>query len=243
MNRHRPTALAGLGVALLSNYWLLEWWLSERTDTPRSWISDLATRTEATGWRFQALSVLSGLAIAAFALLLRRHTPCTCRPEGDKCRGCGGLKWGLWALFAVGVFATIAGAAPLSCPEGIEPGCQLAEDPGDVIHALATGGEILATVLAFGLLGLALSPRSGAGGRAAWLTLVIGAAWLALTAATGLSYLSGDVDAVKGILQRASQVLFGTWLALLGWWFARESALGVLYRPPEQAQGQSEAPE
>ncbi|MDX6624856.1 MAG: hypothetical protein QOE75_2788, partial [Solirubrobacterales bacterium] len=33
---------------------------------------------------------------------------------------------------------------------------------------------------------------------------------------------SGDVDAVKGILQRASQVLFGTWLALLGLWFAQD---------------------
>ena len=42
-------------------------------------------------------------------------------------------------------FATVAGAAPLSCPEGIEPRCTLAEDPGDLIHALATGGEIVAT--------------------------------------------------------------------------------------------------
>lgn len=39
---------------------------------PPSWISDLATRTEATGWRFQLLAILSGLAISAFALLLRR---------------------------------------------------------------------------------------------------------------------------------------------------------------------------
>lgn len=119
------------------------------------------------------------------------------------------------ALLAVGVFAALAGASPLSCPEGIEPGCTLAEDPGDVIHALATGGEILATILAFLLLGLALKR----GGR---ITLAIGAIWLLLTAATGVAYLSGDVDAVKGILQRASQVLFGTWLALLGFWFAQD---------------------
>jgi hypothetical protein len=65
------------------------------------------------------------------------------------------VRWGLFALFAVGAFATVAGAAPLSCPEGIEPTCTLAEDPTDVLHALATGGEIVATVLAFLFLGLA----------------------------------------------------------------------------------------
>ena len=201
MTRHRSIAIAGFGAALLCNYWLLEWWLSERTDTPRSWISDLATRTEGTGWRFQLLAILSGLAISAFAVLLLR-------------RGHGALRRGLLALLAAGVFATVAGASPLSCPEGIEPGCTLAEDPGDILHALATGGEIAATVLAFLLLGLTLRR----GGRA---TLALGVIWLLLTAVTGLAYLSGDVDAVKGILQRASQVLFGTWLALLGWWFSK----------------------
>jgi len=201
VTRHRSIAIAGFGAALLCNYWLLEWWLSERTDTPRSWISDLATRTEGTGWRFQLLAILSGLAISAFAVLLLR-------------RGHGALRRGLLALLAAGVFATVAGASPLSCPEGIEPGCTLAEDPGDILHALATGGEIAATVLAFLLLGLTLRR----GGRA---TLALGVIWLLLTAVTGLAYLSGDVDAVKGILQRASQVLFGTWLALLGWWFSK----------------------
>lgn len=203
--RHRSTALAGFGTALLCNYWLLEWWLSERTDTPRSWISDLATRTEATGWRFQLLAILSGLAISAFAVLLLRVVATSN----------SALRRGLLALLAAGAFATIAGAAPLSCPEGIEPSCTLAEDPGDILHALATGGEIAATILAFLLIGLALRR----GGR---VTLGIGLVWVVLTAVTGLAYLSGDVDAVKGILQRASQVLFGTWLALLGLWFAQD---------------------
>jgi hypothetical protein len=200
--RHRSTALAGFGTALLCNYWLLEWWLSERTDTPRSWISDLATRTEATGWRFQLLAILSGLAISAFAVLLLRR---------DK----RALRRGLLALLAVGVFATVAGASPLSCPEGIEPGCTLAEDPGDVIHALATGGEIVATILAFLLLGLALRR----GGR---VTLGIGLVWVVLTSVTGLAYLSGDVDAVMGIMLGPSQYLLGTGRALLGIWFAQD---------------------
>ncbi|HEX3240637.1 MAG TPA: DUF998 domain-containing protein [Solirubrobacterales bacterium] len=238
MNRPRTIAWAGLGAGLLSNYWLLEWWLSERTDTPRSWVSDLATRTEATGWRFQALAILSGLAIAAFAALLLRVIAISPR-EGVKwrspARGEGMVRWGLFALLAVGIFATVAGAAPLSCPEGIEPSCTLAEDPADVVHALATGGEIVATVLAFLFLGLAFlslgdrhfPPRGGemaiTHSSAGWSTLGMGAVWLALTVLTGVAYLSGDVDAVKGLLQRADQILFGVWLALLGLWAAHHS--------------------
>lgn len=206
MIRHRSTALAGLGAALLSNYWVLEWWLADRTDTPSSWISDIATRTEASGWRFQLLAILSGLAIAALALLLRRV-------RGRM------LSRGVGALLGAGIFVAIAGAAPLSCPEGIEPGCPLAEDPLDAVHALATGGEILATALAFLLIGLGLLPAASRAGRA---TLALGAVWLLLTAATGLAYVSGDIEAVKGILQRSAQVLFGVWLALLGIWFSGE---------------------
>lgn len=208
MNRSRSIAFAGLGAALVCNYWLLEWWLSERTDTPRSWISDLATRSEGTGWRFQLLAIISGLAISAFAVLLLR-------------RDRGALRRGLLALLAVGAFATIAGAAPLSCPEGIEPGCTLSEDPLDAIHAVATFGEIVATLAAFVLLGRGIANLPN-GERVGRVVSAIGLVWLLLTAATGLAYLSGDVDAVKGVLQRASQVLFGTWLALLGFWFAQD---------------------
>ncbi len=262
MIRHRSTPLlAGLATALLCNYWLLEWWLAERTDTPRSWISDLATRTEASGWRFQLLAILSGLAISAFAVLLLRVVAISTgtRLKWRPPEGGGALvRLGLFALLAVGAFATVAGASPLSCPEGIEPGCTLAEDPGDAIHALATGGEIVATILAFFLLGLGLARLGGRhfnrvpvemattpfpAGTLGRVTLGIGLVWLLLTAATGLSYLSGDVDAVKGILQRASQVLFGTWLVLLGWWFAGESASDPGIRGRKQTQDHSEAPE
>jgi hypothetical protein len=241
LNRSRAIAWAGLGAGLLSNYWLLEWWLSERTDTPRSWVSDLATRTEATGWRFQALAIFSGLAICAFAAMLaRRPSPAAAQVQEHRSlfrrgRPLGRIpsrrSAGLLALLAVGAFATVAGAAPLSCPEGIEPSCTLAEDPGDVVHALATGGEIVATVLAFLFLGLALlSPQErgrplgripsqrSAAPSAGRVTLAIGAAWVALTVLTGVSYLSGDIDAIKGLVQRADQILFGIWLALLGLW-------------------------
>ena len=45
--------------------------------------------------------------------------------------------------------------------------------------------------------------------------------WLLLAALTGLSYLVGDVDEVKGICQRGEQLVFGAWLALLGIWASR----------------------
>jgi hypothetical protein len=205
VRRPAPIALAGIGAGLLCNYWVLESALAERFDFASSWISDLATRTESSGWRFVALGVLSGLAIAAFALALLRRSDLPRR--------------GLVALGAAGLFSVLASAAPLSCAEGIEPGCSLAYDPVDVLHSLATAGEILATVLAFALIGLGLLPR-----RLGWVTLALGALWLLVTALTGVSYLGDAIDPVKGALQRGDQVLFGAWLVLLG--FAAGSRRG-----------------
>ena len=231
LKRSRPIALAGFGAALLCNYWVLEGALAERPDFDSSWISDLAARSEASGWRFQLLAVLSGLAIAGFAAALLRECPRRPQAAGETM-----LRRGLLALLASGALAAVAGASPLSCPEGIEPTCSLNEDPLDLIHATATLGEIATTVLAFTLIGLALVPLSRRGrplsrypGQrsaaldAGWVTLAIGAVWLALTALSGVGYLSDDVDAVKGLLQRADQILFGIWLALLGLWAAHHS--------------------
>ena len=44
----------------------------------------------------------------------------------------------------------------------------------------------------------------GAGGPH---TLAIGALWLLLTAFTGVSYLSADIDSIKGLFQRAANCL------------------------------------
>ncbi|HVO55251.1 MAG TPA: DUF998 domain-containing protein [Solirubrobacterales bacterium] len=221
MRRPAPIALAGIGAGLLCNYWALEGALAERSDFDSSWISDLATRTESTGWRFVVLGILSGLAIAAFALaLLRRLT------RSDATGAERTLRLGLWALLASGLFTVLASAAPLSCAEGLEPTCSLAYDPVDVLHSLATAGEIAATVLAFLLVGLGLltivcplSPRGRQRTRGrwiGWLTLALGALWLLLTALTGVTYLGDALDSVKGALQRADQVVFGAWLVLLG---------------------------
>jgi hypothetical protein len=204
-------ALTGICAGLLCNYWVLEGLLSERSDISASWISDLATRSEGTGWRFVGLGVLSGLAVAAFALMLLRR-----RDAGSPT-----LRRGFAALLAAGALIAVASAAPLSCPEGLEPSCSLEYDGLDLIHSVVTLAESAATALAFGLVGLALLrlPRGRGAGRA---TLTMGALWLLLTLLTAITYADADIDSIKGLLQRGAQVLFGSWLVLLA---LRESSL------------------
>jgi hypothetical protein len=209
VTRSRSIALAGISAALLSNYWLLEGLLAQRTDLSDSWISDLGARSEVFGWRFELLAIASGLAVAGFALLLLPRLGALAPA----------VRRGVLALFATGLLAALGGA-PLSCAEGLEASCSLAYDPFDVIHASANIAEIATTALAFGCVGLGLSrltPRRGAGQA----TLAIGTLWLLLTAVTGLSYLSADVDSLKGLFQRADQLLFGVWLVLLGFQVSR----------------------
>jgi hypothetical protein len=213
--------LAGATLAaLLCNYWVLEGLLADRYDLDSSWISDLATRSESSGWRFVTLGIVSGLAIAGFALLL-------VRPLGGCSRT---LRLGVNSLLASGAMVVLASAAPLDCAEGLEPTCSLAYDPLDVIHAVATTGEIIATILAFLLIGIGLHQarvrphprytrvRTDSAITTGVVTLAIGAIWLLLTALTGVTYLGDAIDGVKGLLQRADQVLFGVWLILLGVW-------------------------
>jgi hypothetical protein len=203
----RGIAGAGLVAGLLCNFWVLESLLAGRTDPAGAWISDLAARSEVHGWRFELLEVASGAAVVTFALLLLRD-------QGGRAAA---LRRGFLALAAAGVLTVIGGAAPLECAEGLEAACSLDYDPFDLIHAGANLLEIAATTLAFGLVAVGLrelAPR----GKLARVTLAIGGAWLALTLLSGLSYLGVDVDSVKGLCQRGGQVLFGTWLALLGAW-------------------------
>jgi hypothetical protein len=204
--RSHRTALAGLATALLSNYWVLEGALAERTDPSGSWISDLAARTEAFGWRFEVLEIASGLAAIGLALLLLR--------------GMGELspvlRRGFIALAAEGALTVVGGAAPLSCAESLDPSCSLDYDAVDVVHATAEFAATAAMVLAFLWIGVGLA-RLGRH-QAAGATLAIGAVWLLLAGLTALSFISGDVDSVKGLCQRGGQALFGLWLVLLGLW-------------------------
>lgn len=228
MAGRRPLVIVSASVAaLLCNYWVLEGALADRTNFDGSWISDLSTRSEGSGAAFVALGVLSGLAVAAYALVLLAG------PLGERRPW---VRRGLLALLAAGAAIVVASAAPLSCAEGLEADCNLRYDALDVLHSVATAAEIAATVLAFALVGWGLrsvrpllsqgQQRANALGGVGAFTLVLGAVWLALTIVTGVSYLSHGVDEVKGAFQRVDQVVFGGWLLALAWADARDSGGG-----------------
>jgi Protein of unknown function (DUF998) len=199
------TALIGSAIvaALLANYWALEDLLADRHNFDAAWISDLSTRSESSGGAFVALGVLAAVALLIYGAVL----VATLGRRGSL------LRWGAIAFLVAAGFTLIAAAAPLSCAEGLEAACDLRDDALDIVHSVATAGEIGATVLSFALLGIGFL-RSGRR-RFGWVTLGFGALWLALTIVTGVSYLSNGVDEIKGAFQRVDQVVFGVWLVTL----------------------------
>ncbi|OJU85470.1 MAG: hypothetical protein BGO11_00550 [Solirubrobacterales bacterium 70-9] len=204
MTRSRPIVIGTAVVAaLLANYWVLEGALADRTNFDGSWISDLSTRSEGSGGTFVALGVVAAVALVVYAAEL----VAILRGRGQL------LRRGSLAFHLAAVSTVVAASAPLSCAEGLEASCSLAEDPLDIVHSIATAGEIGVTVLAFALLGLGL--MRGGRRRFGIATLAFGAVWLALTIVTGVSYLSHGVDEVKGAFQRVDQALFGVWLVVL----------------------------
>jgi hypothetical protein len=199
------SALIGSAIvaALLANYWVLEDLLADRHDFDAAWISDLSTRSESSGGVFVALGIVASVALLIYGSVL----VATLGERGSL------LRWGAIAFLLAAGFTLIAAAAPLSCAEGLEAACNLREDAVDIVHSVATGGEIGFTVLSFVLLGLGFL-RAGRRDFGRW-TLAFGALWLALTIVTGVSYLSQGVDEIKGAFQRVDQVLFGVWLVTL----------------------------
>lgn len=204
MLRSRPILFGSAILAALgANYWALEDLLADRHNFDASWISDLSTRSESSGGTFVALGVAAALALLLYGVVLLANLDE--RPAL--------LHWGAIAFIAAAAFTVVAAAAPLSCAEGLEAACNLRDDTIDVVHSIATAGEIGATIFAFVLLGLGFL-RTGRR-RYGWAILAFGALWLALTIVTGVSYLSHGVDEVKGAFQRADQIVFGVWLIVL----------------------------
>ena len=206
MLRSRPIVIGTAAVAaLLANYWVLEGALADRTDFDSSWISDLSTRSEGSGGTFVALGVLAALALVIYGIEL----VAVLGGRGKL------LRRGALAFLFAALATVVAAASPLSCAEGLEAACSLKEDALDIVHSLATAGEIGGTILAFGLFGLGFL-RAGRR-RLGIATLAFGGVWLALTIVTGVSYFSDGVDEVKGAFQRVDQILFGVWLVVLAW--------------------------
>lgn len=204
MLRSRPFVIGtALVAALLANYWVLEGALADRTNFDASWISDLSTRSEGSGGTFVALGVGAALALVLYGVEL----VAVLGGQGKL------LRRGALAFLFAAVATVVAASAPLSCAEGLEAACSLKEDPLDVVHSIATAGEIGGTILAFGLLGIGF--LRGGRRRFGIATLAFGAIWLALTIVTGVSYLSDGVDDIKGAFQRIDQILFGVWLVVL----------------------------
>jgi len=204
--RSRPIVIGtAVAAALLANYWVLEGALADRTNFDASWISDLSTRSEGSGGTFVALGVAASLALVIYGVEL----VATLGARGKL------LRRGALAFLFAAVATVAAAAAPLSCAEGLEAACSLKEDALDIVHSIATAGEIGGTILAFGLLGLGF--LRGGRRRFGIATFLFGAVWTALTILTGISYLSNGVDEVKGAFQRVDQMLFGVWLVVLAW--------------------------
>jgi hypothetical protein len=202
--RSRSVVLGSAALAAFgANYWALEDFLADRHNFDASWISDLSTRSESSGGTFVALGVVAALALLLYGVVLLANLA-----ERSPL-----LRHGAIAFIVAAAFTVVAAAAPLSCAEGLEAACHLREDAVDVVHSIATAGEIGATILAFALLGLGFlrAERRSYG----WATLVFGALWLALVIVTGVSYLSNGVDEVKGAFQRVDQIVFGAWLIVL----------------------------
>jgi hypothetical protein len=202
---HRRPLLIGtaLVAAVLANYWVLEGALADRTNFDASWISDLSTRSESSGGTFVALGIVAALALVIYGVELVATL-------GGRSKL---LRRGALAFLFAALSTVVAAAAPLSCAEGLEAACSLKDDPLDIVHSLATAGEIGGTILAFALLGLGF--LRGGRRRFGIATLVFGGVWLALTIVTGISYLSHGVGEIKGAFQRLDQVIFGVWLVVL----------------------------
>jgi len=202
--RSRPIVIGtALVAALLANYWVLEGALADRTNFDGSWISDLSTRSESSGGTFVALGVVAALALVLYGVEL-------VAVFGGRGKL---LRRGALAFLFAALATAVAASAPLSCAEGLEAACSLKEDPLDIVHSVATVGEIGGTILSFGLFGLGFL---GAGRRrVALATFAFGAVWLVLTILTGVSYLSDGVDEIKGAVQRIDQLIFGVWLVVL----------------------------
>ncbi len=201
MPRSRPLLIAAAVVAaLLANYWVLEGLLTTHYDFGRSWISDLSARSEPAGSTFIVIGVVAGLALVAYAVLLMETLG----------RRSSLLRQGTVALLIAAIATVVAAAAPLSCARALNHTCTARGDLWDTIHAIGTGGEIVATVFAFALIGQGLM---GIRRRpAALLTFALGALWLALMIVLGINYLNHSVGELKGAFQRVDQIVFGLWL-------------------------------
>jgi hypothetical protein len=206
MSRSRATLATGVAAGIAANYWLLEGLLADRTDAAGGWVSDLGARSESTGWIFDLLDVGAGALLLAFALLVRPSL--TARGRA--------LRWGSIALVVTGVCSLIDGVFPLSCAESLPGSCELDYDAVDLVHVAETFVAIVATIAAFGLLAAGfICGEDQRLRRLGMVTATAGVLWILCNLIMGGSYLVVDLESVRGIFHRGSQVILGAWLIAL----------------------------
>jgi hypothetical protein len=206
MSRPRLVLASGVAAGVAAHYFLLEKLLADRTDSSAGWISDLGARSESTGLIFDLLDFVAGALILTFALVIRPQL------AGRS----GALRWGVAAMIAMGVCSMLDGALPLSCAESLTQACDLRYDAVDLIHGAETFVSIAATVAAFGFLALGFrEDEDDRLRRLGAITAVAGVLWVLCNILMGAQYLLEDLDEVKGIFHRASQVILGVWLVAM----------------------------
>jgi hypothetical protein len=198
--------VSGVAAGIVANYWVLEGLLADRSHPAAAWISDLGARSESTGWIFDLLDFSSGVLIVAFALAVRPLL-------AERSRA---LRWGVTALAAVGVCTMIDGAFPLSCAESLSGSCELRYDAVDLIHGAETFISIGITVFAFGFLALGFTDDGNPDlERLGTITAIAGVLWVVCQILMGAGYALDDLEQVKGVFHRGSQVVLGSWIVVL----------------------------
>jgi Protein of unknown function (DUF998) len=206
MRRSRPVLASGIAAGIAANYWVLEGPLADRTDATGGWISDLGARSESSGWIFDLLDFSSGALLLVFALLIRQSLASRSRA----------LRWGVGAMIVAALCSMVDGAIPLSCAESLPGSCELSYDGLDLIHGAETFLSIGATAAMFGFLALGFADeRDPALRRLSAVTAAAGAAWILCNVMMGAQYVLGDLESVRGVFHRLSQVALGGWLIAL----------------------------
>jgi len=214
VSRTRLIVATGIAAGIAAHYFLLEKLIADRTDVAGGWISDLGARSESTGWIFDMLDFVAGALILAFALVIRPAL--SGRSQA--------LRWGVVSLMVVGVLSMVDGVFPLSCAESLTDSCELNYDLVDLIHGAETFISIAATVAAFGFLALGFRDDGDEHlRRLGTITAVAGVLWVLCNILMGAQYVLDDLDGVKGIFHRATQVILGIWLVSMAMGIGRMS--------------------
>lgn len=234
MSRTRLIVATGIAAGIAAHYFLLEKLIADRTDVAGGWISDLGARSESTGWIFDMLDFVAGALILGFALVVR---PVLARRSRA-------LRWGVFALMAMGVLSMIDGAFPLSCAESLTDSCDLNYDLVDLVHGAETFASIAVTVAAFGFLALGFRDDGDEHlRRLGTITAVAGVLWILCNIMMGAQYVLDDLEGAKGIFHRATQVILGIWLISMATGLGRMSRGAVTSPGLGRIDGDGEAAE